>query len=727
MSTYSANNQTTPISLLTCLLLATQISCAPPMTKQIIIPTKNKQPLAEQKTPAEESKATIAPSQEKISTPHISQLPSLYTDDNHTLPPKKTGVSLPTEKVQLNVENMPLNRFIHMALGDVLKQSFYVDEKVTKRTDPITLHITSPIKASRLLGLIQQTLSAFDVAITETSKGMNVIPISKLKLTPPSLLSEKSRSLIQLGRKIEIIPLNYALPGEVISFASQFLNIGKSAEVSVNRRLNALIVIGEPQRVEQYKQLVKFIDKPSAQGKYIRLLRPGFWKNKELIDVLKSTLSAQGIKTTNGASSSGIRLIEVKSLNGIIVTSPKKEWLMQTLSLFEKLDIPSAHGESITPYIYFVKNTRAEELGNIINHVYLRISKSIGDYQTTPPKTKDKSIKSEDKVESAETTSSFFDHKDNKKTPTVAAKKTIINNDLPIITDVQRNALIFVGTGEEYNKILPVIKSLDILPRQILIEATIAEVTLTNDLKLGVEWQINNLNIGAVAGSLGTLNGLDLAAGGLAGSLGYKLIDQAGAVRALINAKVTEGKAKILSSPRILAMDNEAARIQVGDQLLVVTGEIANTNSVNVDTSATGVVRSFSYVDTGIILNVTPSINDGGIIQLKLQQEVSDAKASPNNTPTIFKRAIDTTLIVNSGQSILIGGLISHKEDVVESKVPLLGDIPYLGYLFKTQNKIDRVTELVIIITPHIIDSPDNSLQFLEEFQYLSPSNSNKR
>jgi len=687
------------ISVLTLL----QVGCAT-WDEQTLRITKKENPTAI-------TTKVIAPAElvkkKKPVPPRVMQLPSISLHGSASAQTNEwENLKLPTEKLQINTDALPLNRFIHLALGDVLKQAFQVSPAIAQRTDPVTLHIAIPIKAQRLLGLVQQALSAFDVAIIQIPDGLSVVPLSQLSSSTPSLLSEKSRALIHLGRVMEIVPLKYAMPGEVMSFARHFLQIGTLADVTINSRLNAVIIVGDAQHVRQFKRAVALVDVPSAQGRYIRLIKPLYWKSSELIDTLKKTLSAQGIivATSANVTSAGMRFIKIKHLNAIVITSPDKKWLDISLALIDKLDVPTTFGDTVKPYIYFVKNTRAEELGKIVNHVFNRTSINIKYKQNFKLNRNSTPVSSNATLNGGGT---------NAGKKGANNKKIQINNNQAVITDTRRNALIFVGTGQEYSELIPIIESLDILPRQVLIEVTVAEVTLDNTMKLGVEWEVNNINAGNFISKIGTQGGLGLVSGGLT----YQLINQASGVSAMISAMATEGKAKILSSPKVLAMDNETARIQVGDQLLVVSGEVANNSGTS--GTSTGVVRTFNYVDTGIILEVTPVINDGGVIQLKLHQEVSNAGASLNNTPPIFKRLVDTTLVAQSGQSILIGGLISHKTTTSDSKVPYLGDIPYLGALFTVQSTTEIITELVIIITPYLFDDAKDSELRMDEFKYI--------
>ena len=262
-----------------------------------------------------------------------------------------------------------------------------------------------------------------------------------------------------------------------------------------------------------------------------------------------------------------------------------------------------------------------------------------------------------------------------------------------------------MGTASAYKMVVPILKALDIPARQVLIEITVADVTLNNQTKLGVEWAIDRFNVaGALAdgiakgaGGLGGLGGLSM----VQGSLTYEFVDKAGGIRALLNALSINGQAKILSSPTLLAMDGETAHIQVGNQVSVVTSEVSNSSSSTA--GGAGLLRAFNYIDTGVILDISPTITEYGSIQMDVQQEVSDIGEIVNGQPLISTRKVNTVIVANSGQTVLIGGLIKHSQNETKNQVPFLGDIPYLGSLFRNTDNKETSTELIMLITPHII------------------------
>jgi len=585
---------------------------------------------------------------------------------------ESTGLNLPKNKLMLNADALPLNRFLHLALSDVLKLSFVVDPAIADRVDPVTLHIASPVSAGRLLAMVDSALSAYQLGLIEGSEGIKVVSLAEIRNSLPEVFDEHQRVLLKLGRVIEFVPLSYVEPEEVYNFSQYFSNGGK-LKVSINKRLNMMVLVGDAVSAKKMRQAIQAIDVPSMGGRHLYLIRPAYWQAAELAAALKKVLAAQGFPIAKSNTSKGLYLFAVKEINALMVSSSSSKWMSAVQEMVEKLDTSHAVGDKTSVFIYFVKQAGAKYLGKIVNEVL-----GSGDplALTAKQNSKNKAVTAPTNVQS------------------------VGNSSHRVVVDDQRNALIFIGNARAYRPIYDLLKRLDKPERQVLIEAMVADVTLDGSRQLGVEWQFSNVdNSSVLTGTLSTLGGLGVGSGGLS----YSLVDAASSVRAKINALAANGDAKILSTPRLLAKNHKKASINIGTQISVVKSEAADTQGNAV--GSTSVLRTFEYVETGVILSFTPVILDDGKVELTIHQEVSEAGSSANNTPPIFKREIETTLVANSGQSIIIGGLITHNETEQETKVPLLGDIPILGRLFSSVSTTDRSTELIIEITPHIISS----------------------
>ena len=591
---------------------------------------------------------------------------SSWSDDAGS---KWQKLGLGDQATDLNVESMPLNEFIQVALGDVLALSFSVDPAVQAMDALVTLRISKPVAARMLLDTVEQVLAGYQVGLSMEGGTLAVLPASKLTGIAPTFVGARARFSMQQGKIMMIIPLKYSSPDEAMRFVRHFVKLGANASIDSVRRLNALVVIGDAAELQRFRSVVELIDQPSMSGRSVQIFRPIYWQASEIIQLLKDTLKTQGVLIAETAEAPGIYLSEVKQLNSLLVAAPDDALIAWVDDWISALDTPDVAGDTLRSFVYAVKHSTADELGSVVSAVLGGFNAAASDRPTEG----DNDAKS--------------------GSPSASAVLGTGGSELRMVTDEPHNALVFVGSAQSYKAVYQLLEQIDVPAKQVLLEVTVADVTLESNTQLGVEWQFK--------GSSGGMDAVGSTLGGLgSGGAGftYTAFDDAGAIRAQINALATSGDARILSSPRLLAVDNEEAKIQVGTQIAVISSE-------NTSDSVDGIIRSFTYVDTGVILSFTPTVMAGGQVRLQVNQEVSVPGPSLNNTPPINTRSVQTTLIAQSGRTIMIGGLISTTDSVSNQKVPVLGDIPLLGALFRGREVVENTTEMVILITPHIIES----------------------
>jgi general secretion pathway protein D len=308
------------------------------------------------------------------------------------------------------------------------------------------------------------------------------------------------------------------------------------------------------------------------------------------------------------------------------------------------------------------------------------------------------------------------------KSPPAAAASFEASDQLRIVADDANNSLLIVATFAEYERILEMLQEIDSLPNQVMLEATIAEITLSDELNFGMRWYFGN------AGNRGTFT--DVVAGSVVSSFpGFSYFFSGGTdVGVVLNALSSVTKVHVLSSPTLMVLDNRTATLQVGDQVPVIT------KSANSVTSADApVVSTVELKDTGVILTVTPRVNDSGRVTLEIKQEVSDVvktTTSGIDSPTIRQRKVTTTVAVNDGDTLALGGLIQERNNTAKTKVPLFADIPILGTAFRNKSTSADRTELVIFIRPRVTrdlsEARSITREFREQMSIEYPSHSDK-
>jgi general secretion pathway protein D len=282
---------------------------------------------------------------------------------------------------------------------------------------------------------------------------------------------------------------------------------------------------------------------------------------------------------------------------------------------------------------------------------------------------------------------------------------------ISVSSDETNNSIVVYGTPRQYGVIADALHKLDAAPLQVVLEAAITEVSLTKELQFGVQWLLNT-----GVGSVGFTESRTSAAP-VPVFPGFNYVVSSGnEITATLNALQTITTVKVISAPKVMVLNNHTASLQVGDQVPVSTGSLT-TQGIG----EPGVAESIQYLPTGVILTVTPRVNDSGLVLLDIMQEVSDVKpgsSGPNNTtPTIEDRKFTSSIAVHDGQTIALGGLIRDTNSHGRDGIPFLSEIPYLGALFGSTDNIDNRTELLVLLTPRVIRNAQDARSITDELK----------
>ncbi|HAO19068.1 MAG TPA: hypothetical protein DCQ37_00320, partial [Desulfobacteraceae bacterium] len=374
---------------------------------------------------------------------------------------------------------------------------------------------------------------------------------------------------------------------------------------------------------------------------------------------------------TGDAAKDQAKFVAIARLNTLLAISANPGIFARIEEVIRNTDMS---GDKAEPgiYVYPVKNSEAGELSELLNSVFSETSSEKAD-KTGKDTEKVKETKKDDPIKNlfptAATTKKESSKKSGKKAAKTASGTTTLRGGMRITADETRNALIIEASPKDYRMVAGILEKIDVLPRQVLIRVTVAEITLNTKTQLGVEWSYVKGAGGTPSTSL------------LQGSIGSKdfsglkfMIGEDARWGATLSALASEGKVNILSTPTILASDNKEANIEVSDEVPVASAQYEYQN-----TAVTPLLQTnIQYRNTGVILTVTPHINEFGLVSMDIKQEVSELKDQPVNVggsdyPAFFKRTVDTSLTVKNGQTIVIGGLIKEKKSDTMSGVPCLG------------------------------------------------------
>ena len=619
----------------------------------------------------------IARENVEVEAPDLTSEPAIFlgTDEGAKLPPPRPPIRLDGEAVMLNFEQAPLNEVIHTILGDTLGLDYVIENQVPGE---ITLRTRSPIPRDQLLPILESLLRNNNVLMIRSPNDRFFISASaNVRSTVPSFVSAPGP-----GYSNVIVPLQYISATEMAEILKPVAR--DDAFVRVDEGRNLLILAGTQLQLEGWLDIVTTFDVDQLAGKSVGIFPLANSTVEELFEELEHILAASGPEGGPGGISSMVRIMPVERLNSIMVVSPRAHYIDTVQGWIEELDSIEDPASEPILQVYLVRNGNAAQLASLLSTIYGGSgSGSSAKAGVAPGMTQAKSGSGSGGASKRNQTSG-------------GGGTFMLDNDVRIVSDDYNNSLLVYATPYEYQKVERILTKLDVVATQVLIEASIVEVTLTDDLQYGLEWAFDN-NLGGGDSGRGLLD----VGGNLEPQAGfsYTITNSAGTTKAVLNALAEDSLLNVISTPSVMVLDNHTATINVGDQQ-PIQSQSTVTNGGNVQNSIT-------YKDTGVQLTVTPSVNDGGLVTLDIEQSVTDVGPVDSATKqrSFNQRAVKSRVAIRSGESVVLGGMIRDNETEGQSGVPVLKDIPLVGALFSTTTKASTRTELLIFITPRVMES----------------------
>jgi general secretion pathway protein D len=559
--------------------------------------------------------------------------------------------------ITLNLNDVDIRAFIS-TVSESTGKNFIIDPRVKGK---VTVVSAKPVSADRLYEVFLSVLKVHGFAAIPSGDAIKIIPDAAAKQdTIPVITKPDDYASDKLITRV--VQINHADAAQLVPILRPLLP--KHAHLAAHPNSNTLIITDSSTNADRIEQIIHRIDQ--ANNRDIEVIPLRYSLASELSTTLHSLIQAS---PKNGKSATKTPTLIADERTNSLILSGDSSWRRNIRLLIAQLDAPISN-EDNTEVIY-LQHATATELMDVL--------KGVGDQQM-------KSQKNSKKVQARD---GRFD----------------------IRADEATNALVVTAPPFLMRSLKSVIEKLDIRRAQVQIEAIIAELRNDKSVELGVEWQTNTPDTGVAAG---TSLPLTSAVGssilsypstvGSGISLGYF---RGGDLRALIKAFASDGDTNILSTPSLVTLDNEEASIHVGQNVPFVTGQYTSGDSNGGENPFQTIERH----DVGVKLNVTPHINEGDTIKLKIEQEVSsvDTKSDVDGLVT-NKRIIQTTILVDDEEVIVLGGLMEDSLSENLSKVPLLGDIPLLGTLFQSRRTALEKKNLMIFLRPQIIrDRTDNA------------------
>lgn len=618
------------------------------------------------------------------------------------------------DDISLNFENADIREVVKTILNDILHENYMLDPRVQGF---VNLRTSKPIPRAALLPTLETMLrtngatmvkdgEVYQVTLSSLAVRGNVTPMLGGGTTP-----------LPMGYSVQLVPLKFMAAKEMVKILEP-LAVDPSA-VRADEQRNMLVIAGTQKELRHLLDTVDLFDVDFMSGMSLGMYT---FQSADVKTVMQEVESVFGDK--NQSPLAGVvRFVPLERVNGVMIITPQPKYLEQARVWLERLDRAGAgSGGGTRLFVYPVQNASAEKLADLLSQLFG------GSKNSSKPSTSGAVAPGQAAVE-IKTPGAQVTANTNAATP--AAAVTIGSTDslglpknLQVVADKDNNTLLILANPSDYEKIEAALRKLDIAPRQVLVEIMIAKVNLDGAFSYGLDWYFKGkdglfggVNFGKV-GSTG--GGLPATVPSINSPMaGFSLIkpDFAGGVRAILNMLASDGRVNVVASPQILVTDNQSASIQVGSSVPV-------QSSTQSSTGTSGNLISYQYIETGTLLTVKPRINAGGLVTMEISQELSSpGKTADGGTsnPPIDKQTAKSTVAVRNGETMVLAGLISDRKEDSSTGLPVVSSIPLLGGLFGKESISHTRQELVLMITPHVIESDNDGRELAAEMKKKFP------
>ncbi|WP_257385678.1 type II secretion system secretin GspD [Tahibacter caeni] len=636
--------------------------------------------------------------------------------------------SVPDADGQLtfNFENQPIQAVAKAILGDLLQLNYVIAPGVQGN---VSFSTSKPIKSDQAMSILEMLLSWTNNSLVYSEGRYTVLPTKDA--LPGKLVPRVAPPGLAKGYEVRVFPLRFVSPKEMEKLLKPYAK--PEAFVSVDTARSMLVLAGTSTELSNYQRTIDTFDVDWLKGMSIGVYAVVNVEVAKIMPELDKLFGATGESPMAGM----FRFVPIERTNSVIVITPNPDYLAQAEEWLRRLDQGgSENGTQL--YVYDVKNVKSVDLADRLNEVFTGQRGSGSSSRRTStrggvaPGLQSVEMRgTNDNSRRAEATRERQAAANSGTSGSGAASFTIGDDEAEVrITAVEENNQILVmATQSQWGIIQSAIKRLDVEPLQVQIETKILEVSLVGDLEYGVRWFLEGLigtsNQGenrftqsqpgnqqrGLFGATNTPNSAN-------SNLFFSFINSE--IEVAINALQTSSNTKTLSAPSLVVLNNKEARINVGDQIPVVQNYLSGgfTTGVNGNVNTGTSYGSVQFRDVGVILTVTPRVNPGGLVYMEVSQEVSKPGAQDvTGNYSVAKREIETEIAVQSGQTVLLGGLIGESEVAGKDGVPGLSRIPLLGNLFGHTKKNRTRTELIVLITPRVVGNAVDARSITEEYQ----------
>jgi general secretion pathway protein D len=681
-------------------------------------PSLGPAPAVGETVPAHPAPRPVPPrsSLDRTGEPASTAGPTLYRGTGEFVG-RGTVAAAPTVAVEagdvvLNFQGADLREVVDVMLGEVLEANYVIDPTVA---GTVTLQTSRPIHRDAVLPLLERLLWMNGATLVEDDHVYRIAPrVGAGRGGPVPRLPDR-RNLLP-GYQIAVVPLRFVSAREMERILEPFVNEGAIA--LVDERRNLLLLAGTGPELQSWLETVAIFDVDWLRGTSVGLFPLENATAETIAAELEQILGQPGDAERPGL----IRIEPVERLNALLVVTPQPRYLDRVRVWVERLDRVEG-GPGLQLFVYRVRNREAAELAEVLNAMYGEGQEAAAAAPAgLAPGMRPVSLESPGGLDGGgELGADTYATKQQAATRRLAAEIRGPREAagpgeglaLPgaggvrITADSRNNTLLILAAAADYRGIEMALRKLDVVPMQVLIETSIVQVNLTDELRYGVEWAFRAQGEDLEHNVLLDLGGPGI--GALVPGFSYTILGRD--VQAALNLFAQDSRLNVLSSPSILVRDGETAQIRVGDQVPVRTETAVTEGGTTVE--------SIQFKDTGVLLSVQPRVNAGGLVTLEVSQEVTDVgNVDPaTGQRTFLQRNVQSSVAVQSGQTVVLGGLITENISIGESGIPVLYKLPVVGKLFGQTEETTVRTELLVILTPRVVRNQQEAADITEELR----------
>jgi general secretion pathway protein D len=635
----------------------------------------------------------------------------------------------PAGDVTLNFEATSLREFVKVAFEDILQENYLIDPKVD---GVVTLHTTRPVSGDAVLPIVESVLELNGAVLVQNRGIYRIVPVAAAEGEAVSPMVGKQPQSPGAGYGVQIIPLQHGSASEIESILKPFVPAGTTLRVDTAR--NLLILSGPRYRLDHLVETIKVFDVDWLKGMSFGMFPLHYADATVLVGEIEKVIGAEGQTPFAGI----VRLVPIERLNAILVIAHQPKHMTAVRRLIEQFDWGTEAAPGRRLYVYHLKYGKAENISTVIQELFGQVQ-AVGQALPTegiaplPPgvqggnnafRTARQISQSPPPVGAA---GAGGDYPEPVAAATTVAPEAATlmggavagegalagegQGPVTIMADQDNNAILIMASPADYRMIEAAIRKLDIQPRQVLINAIISEVTLSDELDYGVGWFLRESRF-----ELGFNTPLPGGAAAAGEGLALAIFNSNDETRMFFDLLANKSDVKFISAPQVMVRDNQTATIRVGDQIPVTTRSSQSTTDPDAP-----IVTEVQFRDTGTLLTVTPRINAGGQVSLDISQEVSLPGTEPavggGGNVAIAQRTIDSSVTIHDGQTVVLGGLIRDTRTTGKSGIPLLMDLPWLGKLFSSTTENVGRTELIVTINPVVVETQRDAELVTEELR----------